>query len=105
MEHLDIETAKLDGGIIVDNSNSDFPHFKWKVGCFALTNNIPQNIEELVKGQKTLTDSDLKELLKILHSKPQIKASKGFDTVYAFAVAEWELLNEREINNGGNNDR
>jgi len=99
------EMAKLDGGIIVRNDDDDkkFAHFHWKNVHFDLTSEIPKNVTELRqrihfdKELNLLSVRDLQDLLQLLHSKSQKKAGKGFDTVYEFTIAQWELLNERDI--------
>ena len=100
-----LEMAELDGGIVVRNDNDDkkFSHFHWHGVHFDLFEQIPKNITELKrrihfeKEQNKLTSSDLANLLKILYSKSTKKAGRYFDNVHDFTVAQWELLNNREV--------
>lgn len=96
------EMAELDGGIVVrnDNDNSKFSHFHWGGVHFNLFDRIPKNVTELKnrihfdKEKNKLSTSQLKQLLKILYSKPSKKAGKKFSTVHEFTVFEWEILNQ-----------
>ena len=99
------EMAELDGGIVVRNDNDDskFSHFHWGGVHFNLFEEIPKNVSELKsrihfkKEQNKLTTKQLKQLLNILHSRPQKKAGRKFDTVHEFTVFEWEVLNNRDV--------
>ena len=99
------EMAELDGGIIVRNDNDDskFSHFHWGGVHFNLFEQIPKNITDLrnrihfEKEESRLTTKQLKDLLNILYLKSTKKAGRLFDNVHEFVVAQWELLNNREV--------
>lgn len=99
------EMAELDGGIVVRNDNDDskFSHFHWGGIHFNLFENIPKNVSELKerihfkKEENKLNDKQLKDLFDILYRKSTKKAGKFFENVYEFVVAQWELLNDREV--------
>lgn len=99
------EMAELDGGIIIRNDNDDskFSHFHWGGVHFNLFEQIPKNVTELKqrihfkKEENVLNIKDLKVLFNILYQKSTKKAGCLFDCVYDFAVAQWELLNNREV--------
>lgn len=101
------EMAELDGGIVVRNDNDDskFSHFHWGGVHFNLFEEIPENVTELKrrihfeKEKEKLSDNQLKDLFNLLYAKPQKKAGKKFDTVYEFTVFEWEILNQRDVDN------
>lgn len=99
------EMAELDGGIVVRNDNDDskFSRFHWGGIHFNLFENIPKNVSELKerihfkKEENKLNDKQLKDLFDILYRKSTKKAGKFFENVYEFVVAQWELLNDREV--------
>lgn len=99
------EMAELDGGIVVrsDNNDSKFSHFHWGGVHFNLFERIPNNAVELKnrihfeKEKDKLSTKQLKGLLDLLYKKSTKKAGKFFNNVHEFAVAQWELLNKREV--------
>lgn len=99
------EMAMLDGGIILrnDGDNAKFSHFHWHNVHFNLFNRIPKNVTELrnrihFESEKNLlSDNELTELFNLLYKRSNKKAGKYFQTVHDFAVAQWELLNDRDV--------
>lgn len=98
-----LEMAYLDGGIIVNNDNSDtkFAHFHWNGVHFAFLKSCPKNATEIKKmivfpkEKSKLDDHKLTELAKLLNSKPQMKRGT-YNSVYDRVLDYWETLNGRD---------
>ena len=99
------EMAELDGGIVVGNDRDDskFSHFHWSGVHFNLFEQIPKNVTDLKnrihfeKEENRLNVKQLKDLLTILYKRSTKKAGRLFNNVHEFVVAQWELLNNREV--------